>query len=683
MDRLAQALWSGSAVQPRPVAAEYAPALAALRAQVGWALPMAPALAEARRRWPWSIDLARLWAEVTGDLEPLAHLTRAQNRRHAALARALWALGRCEAALAALDGLDPASETFTDDRATRAELRILGDLPAEAIPGPRGLHLSLLETWRREGATALARRVALESAALPAHPPLWSWLIDTWLLERDFARARAALAGFGTRCPDHPELAAQRIRLALETDDTARARALLNALPDANAPWRWSARRHVQHLRCLADEIAAQPAADPAPLRAQAQAALRLHPRHGALQGLMLRARELTEDWDDLAASLAEPGDTPVPARAAALIRLGYPDRALALLDTPPDGPPDEALRHRLRRAEARLRSGDSAGAAEALGPVPVAAPLAADHAYWRAEIAAARRDLGAAQGALAPARASSPTRMGLILTGARVAFLGGDAAAATGDLHQFRALKVAQLGHDPGDDLRDRIVRDALDGAEDSPARCARRFAQATPAFRPDSGPPIPPRIAHYWEGPRSAPLDRSLRAWAGQFPQTLYDATSARAWLDRHAPELGAAFDRLTQPAARADLFRVALIAQEGGLFADLDEFPRAPVADWLTGAAALLVIEEGHGTIANNFLAARPGMPLFSRLARRIADTLARVQAPYPWWDTGPAPLTAEAFADRDTPGLRFLTQPEYETRVATNLPFPHKRSPDHWR
>ncbi|MFN4099681.1 MAG: glycosyltransferase family 32 protein [Pararhodobacter sp.] len=681
MEALARQLWAGPLADPsapgRAVGEDYGAALATARGLVRMGLPVdLPALIA---RWPWSIDLGWLAAEAGGDVTPLETAVRRQNRRFGTLAWALWSQGRGGAALAALDTLDPGSETFAEDRLARAELRILSDLDPEPLPGPRGAHLSMLATWRRDGAAALARRVALEEASLPAYPPLWSWLVETFVQERDFLRARTALGGFAKRCPDHPEVTVQRVRLALEAEAAAEARALLDGQGDLAAPWRWPARRHAQHLRCLSDEISAQPTPDYAPLRAHAEAALRLFPRNGALQSLWLTARQLTEDWDTLASDL----DTcPDPRAAGALLlRSGLPERALALLDRAPPAPPDDTFRTRLRRAETHLRQGALPAARDALGPVPAAAPLAADHAYWAAEIAAAARDLPAADAALSPALTACPSRMGLVLTAARVAFLGGKDAEATAHLARFRQLKADQLGAPPPDDLRDLIVQDAATG-KPGPGLAARAFAHHTPAFQPVDGAPIPATIAHYWEGPRSPALERSLRAWGRQFPQILYDASTARHWLARHT-DLAPLFDRLTQPATRADLFRVALLAQAGGLYADLDEYPRAPVGDWLKGACAVLVIEEGHGTLANNFLAARPGLPLFIRLRDRIAATLAETGTPYPWWHSGPAPLTDEARAERDTTGLRFLTQPEYEARVATNLPFPHKRGPGHWR
>ncbi|MCB1410537.1 MAG: hypothetical protein KDK22_13965, partial [Rhodobacteraceae bacterium] len=262
---------------------------------------------------------------------------------------------------------------------------------------------------------------------------------------------------------------------------------------------------------------------------------------------------------------------------------------------------------------------------------------------------------------------------------------LADDAPGAQALLDRFRTLKTAQIDRDPPDDLRDRIVRDAQVAGvtvDRSVARAARALALSPPAFQPVSEARIPRRIAHYWEGPRTAAIEDGLAAWA-EFPQTVHDAASARLWLADHAPGLGGPFDRLSQAAARADLFRIALMAVEGGIFADLDERPRASVAPWLDKARAVLVIEQGHGTIANNFLAGEPGLALFAQARDRIVSRLAQVETPYPWWDCGPAQMTLALWPHRAEAGLRLLSQADYDARVATNLPYPHKRGPGHWR
>lgn len=664
-----EALWQGPLADPgapqRALLAampDYPQALEAMRVLVRHALPAEEALAEGLRRWPWSVDLGWLIAENGGGVAALQAVVTAQGRRHGTLAWALWFDGQAGAALDCLRALDPASPSHDADLVARAELAILSGLPTDFPPGPQTARLDWLNLWRNDGAAALARR--FDAGGVPAR--LAGWLVETFLAERDFARAQAALAL--STGEEHRFLSA---RLALEANDPATARAHLSALPACD-PSDWPARWHLLDLRAGLIE-AAQGDADPAELLERASAALRLFPRHGGLRGLHLECRLRVQDWDAVIADLLADGREP-----GALTRLGRPDLALTVLDRLPPAPPDEVFRRALQRAEALLRSGLPDQATLALPPVPASRPLAADLAWWQAEIALARRDLPGAQTALAPALAHSPTRMGLQLSAARLAFLAGEPDRAQEHLATFARLKTFQLGSPAPHDLRDQMVADAV--AQGPRAAAARAFAMARPVFTPTVDT-IPARIAHYWEGPRSAPVDRGLKAWSRQMPQTLFDARSARAWLAENAPDQTALFDRQRLPATRADLFRVALMARLGGVFADLDEYPRAGIDDWLTGARAVLVIEEGHGTLANNFLAAVPGLPIFNRLQARIAGALAATEAPYPWWDCGPAQLTLEAAVEHA--GMRFLTQAEYDARISTNLPFPHKAGPLHWR
>ena len=322
--------------------------------------------------------------------------------------------------------------------------------------------------------------------------------------------------------------------------------------------------------------------------------------------------------------------------------------------------------------------------AAEALGPAPAAWPARADHAYWRAEIALAQRDVAGAEQALAGALTAGPTRMGLLLQRSRAGFFAGSPLAAQAALERFNALKADQTGTPPPVDLRDRITEDLKrNPTGPHPAACARALRPRTPQGATGR---IPAKLWHYWQGAMPGPAHRGLRAWADQHPgmaQTLLDDQSARAWLATHAPQACAVFDRFAQPALRADLVRVALMAVEGGVFADLDEYPRMPVDPWLEGAKSVLVIESGYGTLANNFLAAEPELPIFRDLLDDICLTLQKADTPYPWWHSGPARLTVIASAHLGMPGLRLIDQATYDRRIATNLPFPHKSGPDHWR
>jgi hypothetical protein len=713
----ARALWAGPLPDPAAPAAElaarlaqgadYAPVLAELQTLAALALPVAPALEAALVRWDWSIDLARVAveAEAPGALDLLAARVAAQGRRPGVLARALWAAGQTAGARAALHRLDPASPSHPEDLEARFDLALAaGDfaaaeadlgLLAPRLPPGAAARLRLRLAYDRGGAAGLAAALAADP---PGQPGPWAWALPVWLAERDFARARAALDRLASlRDPADPEHLHDAILLALEVEDPARARGLAALLPPAH-PADWPLRRHIQHTRLLLAE--GDRATDPAPLwqaaADHAARAVRLHPSAGALAHLAHLAADLVGDWDARARALTGAAPATLVARA----RLGWPEPHRA----PPPAPPPEAAATAARLAcELHLLAGDPTAALAALdaaGPPPTA-PLAAWLAEWRAEALLALRRAPEAAATLAPALAAHPTRMGLWLQQARAAFFAGDFDTAEGALDRFRALKAAQLGAPPAEDLRDRITADARAAVVPLGAATAQDAARhpglaAAWLARPGNLAPfapgpdaIPPRLGHYWDGPLPGPARRGAEAWARLHPgwaQTRFDQDSAAAWLAQHDPEALPVFTALAQPAVRADLFRLCWLAQGGGVWADLDEFPRAAVDGWLTGALGVVVLEVGYGTVANNFLAAAPGLPLIAQARADALAHLAANPAPYPWWDSGPARLTvalAGAIAAGQAAGLRVLSQGDYCARVATNLPFPHKRRADHWR
>lgn len=689
---------------------DYPPALAGLRALVGHGLPTDPALPLALARWPWSIDLAALAVEARGPeaIPELAARVEAQGRRHGVLAWAWWNAGHLDRAYAALEGLDPASPSHAEDLQTLAELhlrhtawtRAEATLAALAplVPPARMARLRLQQRLMRHGAVALAKAAARRPP--PDHPEPWNFLFHAWLAERDYPRAAEALARLAPLSP--PATAAlDRARLALDRERPDEARAALAALPARPDPER-PAREHLLRLRLALMEADAAP--DPAPLwagvRDRARAAARLWPGNAAIRHLLLTARLACEDWDALARDLAALPPEPQGLQALARLGLPWPGRMGGRKGR------EAGLEADRTDAWLHLEAGDPAAAHEACDRDWLNAPTRAWFSEPEIEALLWRRRNAQALRLLDPLLARHPTRLGLILQRARARFFLGDFAAAQADLASFRALKEAAIGEPPPLDLRDRITADALASGTELPpdeapeatgARLGRLLEThpglaacwlargAAPAFQPIPGA-IAAQAALYWEGPLAGPPARGVAAWARMMGTVnLFTRETAHDWLQAHDPQALPAFDAQTQPAGRADVFRACRVARDGGVFVDADEYPRESPRDWLEGASAVVVLEAGYGTAANNFLAAMPGHPL---MARFRAQVLARALTPdpYPWWDTGPARLTlalAGHLLAGDTAGLRVLTQADYCRRVSTNLPFPHKRTAGHWR
>lgn len=148
-------------------------------------------------------------------------------------------------------------------------------------------------------------------------------------------------------------------------------------------------------------------------------------------------------------------------------------------------------------------------------------------------------------------------------------------------------------------------------------------------------------PPVWTYWEGPCPPYVELcldSLRRHAGA--RVLDRASFDRLWTsDRDLP-----IDAL-YVAHRADYVRAYLLRHYGGFWIDADCVLLRPV----TPLAALLdqhdlvTYREPAGTIANNFLLARPGAPVVADFYARVAAHL-RARRPIDWLEIGSVPLMA---------------------------------------
>jgi mannosyltransferase OCH1-like enzyme len=138
-------------------------------------------------------------------------------------------------------------------------------------------------------------------------------------------------------------------------------------------------------------------------------------------------------------------------------------------------------------------------------------------------------------------------------------------------------------------------------------------RSAALTLSGAGSSGAPaIPRRIAQYWAAPEPPgevrPLMQSWPKLNPDFDYVCFDDKAARAFLTRTCSrDVLFAYHRAAVPAVRADLFRLAYLAREGGVFVDADNACIAPLPDLLPPGAALVVCRERLGMLDNGCIAA----------------------------------------------------------------------------
>ena len=105
--------------------------------------------------------------------------------------------------------------------------------------------------------------------------------------------------------------------------------------------------------------------------------------------------------------------------------------------------------------------------------------------------------------------------------------------------------------------------------------------------SIAPASASAIPKRIGQFWDAP-TPPSDllELSRSWQEMNPDhhyTLFNEETARAYLSSHFPTaVVIAYRRCTDATTKADLFRLAFLTQEGGVWADMDDRCLSPLTD-----------------------------------------------------------------------------------------------------
>ncbi|MCB8881881.1 tetratricopeptide repeat protein [Acidisoma cellulosilytica] len=157
-----------------------------------------------------------------------------------------------------------------------------------------------------------------------------------------------------------------------------------------------------------------------------------------------------------------------------------------------------------------------------------------------------------------------------------------------------------------------------------------------------------IPQRVAQYWdEDPPPADLRAISDSWRQINPgyeYRLYNDKTARAYLQERLPA-GAlqAYLRARDATTRADLFRLAVLVLDGGIWADMDDRCLKPVGQLFRPADLAVFWQERSGHICNNFMAAAPNHPILRRALVTAVTAINRGDHDKVWMLTGPGLIT----------------------------------------
>ncbi|MBR0655943.1 tetratricopeptide repeat protein [Plastoroseomonas arctica] len=430
----------------------------------------------------------------------------------------------------------------------------------------------------------------------------------------------------------------------------------------------------------------------------QAEAILGPGPRIALLRATALRRRGHWPEALEVARAACvgeEPPLNLIIERTRLELMLAGPEAATAALDTArPNTPKDrcDILLHRALILEERWDY-DAAAAlfAEGAALVPRHAELrlnAARNALIRLDAEGAREHLGATMEVRAAPRRQagrssniSQTHAGQILDEISLdpPFLA--------DLQRIRRLPPAERIGPLGEEIR---------GNPESTAAAMQLLLAhraAGPLDQPKlvDGAVIPFRICQFWTDADPPPDVLALMAtWARHHPGaavTRYDDATARAFLARFHPMVTRAFDAAHEPAMRADLFRLAWLYAEGGIYADADDRCHASIAPLLRPGLTLAFYLEPWATIGNNFMAAASGQSIIAEALRQAATAVLRGDRDLVWLSTGPGMMSrclaaAMVAAGGPPPGVAIFDRPVLHQRVAMHCFLPYKSGNRHW-
>ena len=147
---------------------------------------------------------------------------------------------------------------------------------------------------------------------------------------------------------------------------------------------------------------------------------------------------------------------------------------------------------------------------------------------------------------------------------------------------------------------------------------------------------PPVIPRtlwVTAPWTYDVAPPHIRAaLASWTAIIPKDVtlqwFDDTAARTWIQSHFPQYLAEYDVLLPGAFRADVWRLLVLWEHGGMYTDAGTLLH--VDPWaLAGPAALLMVRDGPGTpgasVFQGLIGATRNHPVIAKMIDRVISNI----------------------------------------------------------
>lgn len=242
------------------------------------------------------------------------------------------------------------------------------------------------------------------------------------------------------------------------------------------------------------------------------------------------------------------------------------------------------------------------------------------------------------------------------------------------------------------------QLVRDAPDftGAAMTLLMLLRR-CNMLDGVRPSIMPrTIPRSIVQFWDS--DAPPDDVIElmdSWKNHNKTWQYrrfsTPTATSYILERADILLYRAWRAARSVAQRADLFRLVVLAREGGVYADADDRCVGSI-DAVTERPKLLLWHEQFGSTGNNFMAVSPRHPVVELALAKTVRAILRGDGESIWLSTGPGLLTrcaASYIAESESPlsllngDMRIIERHELKEICSPGCKASYKTTGRHWQ
>lgn len=205
-----------------------------------------------------------------------------------------------------------------------------------------------------------------------------------------------------------------------------------------------------------------------------------------------------------------------------------------------------------------------------------------------------------------------------------------------------------------------------------------------------------IPKRIFQYWDKLKPpAEVLTFTQSWLQHNPDyeyQLFNEQTAREFLRSHySSQVFTAYCLASHAAQKADLLRLALLVEYGGIYADADDICLKPLSLLITKQTELLLYQEEYGTVGNNFIAVCAKHPVLKIALDYAIEALLKGDKDSIWLSTGPAMLSralalylAEQWAVKTPNELNIviITREQLMAVVGIHAQLPYKATDDSW-